>query len=101
MSPEPTKRSAPHPVVRRVAWVLATWFGCGLVPRGPGTMGTLGAVPLYLLVMRGGGQIAVAVAAVVATFAGVWASSVVVARGRPQGSRSSSSSTRWRASSSR
>ncbi|RMF71178.1 MAG: phosphatidylglycerophosphatase A [Acidobacteria bacterium] len=30
----------------RAATVLATWFGCGLAPRAPGTAGTLGALPL-------------------------------------------------------
>jgi phosphatidylglycerophosphatase A len=29
---------------------LATWFGCGLSPKAPGTVGTLGAIPLaYVL----------------------------------------------------
>ena len=32
------------------AHLLAVWFGCGHVPFAPGTAGTLGAVPLYLLV---------------------------------------------------
>jgi len=62
--------------VRKVAWALATWFGCGLVPRAPGTMGTLGAIPLYLLAARGG-RPAVLGAAVGVTLLGVWASSVV------------------------
>jgi phosphatidylglycerophosphatase A len=30
----------------RIALVLATWFGCGLVPFASGTFGTLAAVPL-------------------------------------------------------
>jgi phosphatidylglycerophosphatase A len=63
-------------VTSRIARTLATWFGCGLVPRAPGTMGTLGAIPLYLLVAQGG-RPAVVVAAVVVTLVGVWASSVV------------------------
>lgn len=29
--------------------ILATWFGCGLAPRGPGTVGTVGAIPLVVL----------------------------------------------------
>lgn len=29
--------------------ILATWFGCGLVPKAPGTVGTLGAIPLVWL----------------------------------------------------
>lgn len=26
----------------RLAWLIGTWFGCGLVPKAPGTAGTLG-----------------------------------------------------------
>ena len=33
----------------RVARALATWFGCGLSPRAPATVGSVGAVPLHLL----------------------------------------------------
>jgi phosphatidylglycerophosphatase A len=60
----------------RFAWAIATWFGCGRVPRAPGTMGTLGAIPLYLLVARGG-QVAVAATALVVTALGIWAADVV------------------------
>ena len=60
----------------RVAHVLAVWFGCGHVPRAPGLAGTLGAIPLYL-VLRPFGLCAVAAAAVVVTVVGVWASGVV------------------------
>ena len=28
---------------------LATWFGLGDLPKAPGTFGTLGAIPLYIL----------------------------------------------------
>jgi phosphatidylglycerophosphatase A len=62
--------------VRRIAWAIATWFGCGLVPKAPGTAGTLGAVPLYLLAARGG-RFGVAAAAVVVTAVGIWAASAV------------------------
>ncbi|HEX4448215.1 MAG TPA: phosphatidylglycerophosphatase A [Polyangiaceae bacterium] len=60
----------------RFAWAIATWFGCGKVPKAPGTMGTLGAIPLYLLVSRGG-QVAVAATALVVTAVGIWAADVV------------------------
>lgn len=60
----------------KIAWVIATWFGCGLVPRAPGTMGSLGAIPLYLLVARLG-RPGVAAAALLVTAVGVWAASVV------------------------
>lgn len=60
----------------RVAKVLATWFGCGLVPKAPGTMGSLGAIPLYFLAVHWG-RPGVAVAAVAVTAVGVWCASVV------------------------
>jgi phosphatidylglycerophosphatase A len=63
-------------VRRNAAWVLATWFGCGLSPRAPGTAGALGAIPLYWLAVRGG-RAGVAGAAVAITLAGVWAASAV------------------------
>jgi phosphatidylglycerophosphatase A len=34
--------------------ILATWFGCGLSPVMPGTVGTLGAIPLVYLFQRFG-----------------------------------------------
>jgi phosphatidylglycerophosphatase A len=36
----------------KAALVLATWFGCGLAPLAPGTIGTLAAVPLVLAFHR-------------------------------------------------
>jgi phosphatidylglycerophosphatase A len=60
-----------------VAWTLGTWFGCGRVPVAPGTAGTLGAVPLYMVAVRAGGALGVGISALVVTAAGVWASSVV------------------------
>ena len=61
----------------RLAYWLAVWFGCGRVPKMPGTAGTVGAVPLYLLLARGG-PLFVAAGAVVVTFVGVWAATQVV-----------------------
>jgi phosphatidylglycerophosphatase A len=58
-------------------WTLATWFGCGLVPLAPGTVGTLGALPLYFAV-RSGGALAVLAAALVVSAIGIWASNVVI-----------------------
>jgi phosphatidylglycerophosphatase A len=59
-----------------VAHVLATWFGCGHVPYAPGTAGTLGAVPLYLL-LRPLGHLGVLTAALLITAIGLWAADVV------------------------
>ncbi len=63
----------------KLAYVLAVWFGCGLVPYAPGTAGTVGAIPLYL-VLRPHGWTAVAIAAAVVTLVGVWSASVVAAK---------------------
>jgi phosphatidylglycerophosphatase A len=60
----------------KLARVLALWFGCGKVPVAPGTAGTLGAIPLYLL-LRPHGTIAVLAGALVVTAVGVWAADVV------------------------
>jgi phosphatidylglycerophosphatase A len=61
----------------RLAYWLAVWFGCGRVPKMPGTAGTIGAVPLYLLLARGG-PLLVAAGALVVTLVGVWAATQVV-----------------------
>jgi phosphatidylglycerophosphatase A len=70
-----SQRFADRPVLR-FAWLVATWFGCGMVPTAPGTMGSLGAIPLYLLVARGG-RLGVAGGALAVTAIGIWAASVV------------------------
>jgi phosphatidylglycerophosphatase A len=53
MKPAPAAGSGLRAMAMRdpMHW-LATGFGAGLAPRAPGTMGTLVAVPLYLL-LRG------------------------------------------------
>jgi phosphatidylglycerophosphatase A len=55
-----------------VARNLATWFGCGLSPRAPGTVGSLGAIPLHLLLSTTPAAAHVA-GAIVLAGAGVWA----------------------------
>jgi phosphatidylglycerophosphatase A len=75
--PRAPKPAAPVGTRNRVAFTLATWFGCGYTPFAPGTAGTLGAIPLYLIV-RPFGAGAVLAAAIAITAVGVWASSVVV-----------------------
>jgi phosphatidylglycerophosphatase A len=58
------------------ARLLATWFGCGLSPKAPGTVGSIGAVPLHLaLSLLGPLPHAAAIAALSA--AGIWASNAV------------------------
>ncbi len=36
--------------IDKVALILSIWFGTGLFPGMPGTFGTAGAIPLYLLI---------------------------------------------------
>src|SRR3982750_2455324 len=63
----------------KVAHVVAVWFGCGHVPYAPGHSGTIGTIPLYLLV-RPYGPIGVAATAALVTVVGVWASGRVERR---------------------
>ncbi len=37
------------------ATLIATWFGAGLLPKAPGTWGSLAALPLGWLILAGGG----------------------------------------------
>jgi phosphatidylglycerophosphatase A len=59
--------------------VIGTWFGCGLVPKGPGTAGSLGALvvawPLHAYL--GVPAWSFAVIAIVALWPAIWASGVV------------------------
>jgi len=41
-----------HSFVNGLVKLLATWFGAGLSPVAPGTVGTAAAIPLYLLLAR-------------------------------------------------
>jgi phosphatidylglycerophosphatase A len=51
---------------------LATWFGCGLSPRAPGTVGSIGAVPLHLALCLTPAPVHVALA-VLLSGVGIWA----------------------------
>ena len=54
-----------------LASLIATWFGCGLSRRAPGTVGSLGAVPLHLLLRRLS-PLGHLLAVLAATGAGIW-----------------------------
>ena len=43
-----TERFRKSGISGKAAFILATWFGIGLLPLAPGTFGTLGAMPLLL-----------------------------------------------------
>ena len=55
-----------------VATVITTWFGCGRSKIAPGTVGSLGAVPLHLL-LRTLSPPAHALAVVAVSAIGIWA----------------------------
>jgi phosphatidylglycerophosphatase A len=67
--------------IDRVAYAIAVWFGCGLSPVAPGTVGSIGALPIYFAVRRGG-SVAIALAALVVTAVGTWAAHVVASRSK-------------------
>ena len=54
--------------------LLATWFGAGLSPRAPGTMGSLAALPFAWLIATYLGSLGLAVGVALVFIAGVWAS---------------------------
>ena len=54
------------------ARLLATWFGCGLSPKAPGTVGSIGAVPLHFALAQLP-LVPHALAIVALSLAGTWA----------------------------
>jgi phosphatidylglycerophosphatase A len=73
----PRSPDAPSVPSRLARW-LATWFGCGLVPRAPGTVGSVGAVPLHLVLAQAPWGVHL-VALLLVAAAGVWAAQVYAA----------------------
>ncbi|MGE5502990.1 MAG: phosphatidylglycerophosphatase A [Actinomycetota bacterium] len=60
------------------ASMLATWFGAGLLPKAPGTWGSLAALPFAWMMARTGGPWLLAGAAVVCFALGWWVSAIYV-----------------------
>jgi phosphatidylglycerophosphatase A len=78
-APAPQAPPPPRGLAEVTAHLLSVWFGCGHLPLAPGTWGTLGAIPLYLL-LRPHGPAAVGLAAAGVTALGIWASGRVARR---------------------
>jgi phosphatidylglycerophosphatase A len=72
-------RGPRRPILDATAHVLGVWFGCGHVPKAPGTAGTLGAIPLFLL-LRPYGPVVIAAAGAVLTGIGIWAAGRIAQR---------------------
>jgi len=62
--------------VTRLALVLATWFGCGYFPWGPGTVGSLAAIFIAALLhfYFGAGRLSLLLLIAVMLLPGIWAS---------------------------
>ena len=59
--------------LRQPSGLIATWFGAGLLPRAPGTWGSLAALPFAWVIAWAGGWMALAAATVLVFALGVWA----------------------------
>jgi len=60
------------------SWI-ATWFGCGLMAKAPGTWGTLGALPVGALLMFWGGVPALLLGLALVVPLGWWATTRIEA----------------------
>ncbi len=82
MTPPPPPVSPPGPPLpfRHPASLLATWFGSGLLPKAPGTWGSLAALPCAAVIVWAGGNLALIPAIVMATGLGLWASDAYAIR---------------------
>lgn len=58
---------------RHPAWQIATWFGAGLMPKAPGTWGSLAAVPFAYGIHRLAGPVGLFAAAWILCALGAWA----------------------------
>lgn len=64
------------------AWLIATWFGCGLSPVAPGTAGSLAglAIAIALNLAYGFTPLTFLLMAVILAVPGVWAATVIERR---------------------
>ena len=62
------------------ASLLATWFGSGLLPKAPGTWGSLAALPCAIVIATLAGPWGLLAAVLAVTVAGLWAADVYTAR---------------------
>lgn len=72
LSPPPPP---PNPSLSRPPILIATWFGAGLLPRAPGTWGSLAALPFAWIIAAETGTLGLGVATLGVFALGCWASS--------------------------
>lgn len=68
--------TVPGITARHPAWWVATWFGAGLLPKIPGTWGSIAALPFAWVIAEAWGGRGLLIAAAAATVAGIWAAGV-------------------------
>lgn len=73
------KRLPPGLSFKSPAVLLATWFGAGILPKAPGTWGSLAALPFAWILHSTIGGMGLAAAAVGLFFIGLWSSGVYAA----------------------
>ena len=66
----------------RIDWIIATWFGSGLLPIAPGTWGSLAAFPFAYVISVYSAPYVLIIAAVALFPIGTWASNKVEGRAR-------------------
>jgi len=64
------------------ALLIATWFGCGYAPQGPGTAGSLAAlvIAIVLHLSAGAGRGAILLLTAILLLPGIWSAGVVARR---------------------
>ena len=67
-----------RPAAATPEMIVATWFGCGLSPKAPGTVGSLGALPFAWMILAYGDWVWLAGAVVAASLIGIAASRIVL-----------------------
>ncbi len=60
----------------KIARILAVWFGAGLLPKAPGTWGSIAALPIAYAIVRWGSLEILAGATIAVFIIGVWASEI-------------------------
>ena len=80
MSAARPQASPYSPPWRDLATFVATFGGVGLLPKAPGTWGSLAALPIGCLILVPFGWQGILVASAVVTLIGWWASQIVVSR---------------------
>ncbi len=58
----------------KTSWIIATWFGSGLLPKAPGTWGSLSALPFAYIISVYTSPYAMIFGTIALFFIGIWAS---------------------------